>query len=90
MATPIDPLKSLPPELRLCVYSHLLSDDGHSTVWISQKLKPENLSSCAKLSAVLASRGIRAYATYRGRLLGAGKLQWPDEVEEAFLQGRCI
>ena len=82
MATPIDPLKKLPPEVRLCIYSHLLSDDGHSTVWISQKLKPENLS------AVLASRGTRAYTTYRGRLPGSGNQQWPDEVEEAFLQGR--
>ena len=95
MAMPIDRLKSLPPELRLYVYSHLLSDDGHSTVWISQRRKTEKSSPYAEsLSAVLASRGTRAYAAYRRRKLMFGNRQgsdrWSDEVEEAFFQGTRI
>ena len=80
MASQADLLRTLPPELRQCVYSHLFFSDGDGTVQIEHKPRSDDW-----LSAILASFEDFLYvANYWGR---RGKRKWPEELDEAFCRG---
>ena len=86
MAVPIDALKILAPELRECVYSHLLFGDGDGTVRIRKR--PNTGAGLASESAkcvpaVLALPETLEYIAHRTR----AKRIWSDDAEDAFLQG---
>ena len=88
MASPADQLGILPPELRLCVYSHLLFGDGEEgmTICIGQKqFTGDKYLSNDSVSAILALCEDQFYDKWRrGRQSWS---RWSGGVDEAFFQG---
>ena len=83
MAMAIDSLSILPPELRQCVYSWLTFADAANTVWIKERQDTVDRHT-KSFAAALASREDPTYIASRKRPHHA----WPDEVEDAFFQGK--
>lgn len=84
MAMLVDSLRILPPELRLCIYSYLLSGDGDDTVRIRHRQNARDGDRFAEdPCAVLALPGDPVYVAHRRN----PNRHWPDEVEEVFFQG---
>ena len=83
MPSQTDLFRTLPPNVRQCVYSYLFLNDGDCTVKIESKSPPNDW-----LSTVLALSEDPLYVThYRGRI---GNPKWPKEVDEAFFQGMYV
>ena len=80
MASQADFLRTLPIELRQCVYSHLFFGDGDCTVQIEQKPQSDDW-----LSAMLAFSEDSLYvAKYWARRCNP---EWPKEIDEALFRG---
>ena len=85
MTSPSDRLRTLPPELRQCVYSYLFNCDEDCTVRIRQMHNtPFESSSGRSLSAILAVCENPMYLAHRRRIPSS---RWPDEIDKAFFQG---
>lgn len=88
MAQLPDQRRTLPPELRQCIYSYLLfgDGDGDGAVRIGQKYNTRDwrLSYEKWLPAVLALPDDPIHVAYRRR---NPDQTWPDVLEEAFFRG---
>ena len=85
MASPIDRFKTLPPELRECVYSRILPGEGDDTVQVRQRLRSKNNSrSTDDLVTVLAMREDPKPVAYQKKPI---QKTWTFEVDEAFFRG---
>ena len=78
MASQADLLRTLPPEVRQCVYSHLFFGDGDGTVQIEHKSRSDDWLSALPKDPLYV-------ANFSGR---RGNPEWPKEVDEDFPRGK--
>ena len=86
MASFSDQLRTLPPELRHCIYTYLLYDDEDNTVGIRQKYDTgEEEGYELDPLAILALPEDPVYLAHSKKK--RDNHQWRDEIDEAFFQG---
>ena len=87
MASTRDRLRTLPPELRHLIYSHLLLGDDDGKVRIGEKHIAKESGPYDKwLPAILALPEDPIYFAYRQE---KPDKRWPDAVDDAYLRGLC-
>ena len=79
MASQVDLLRALPPELRQCVYSHLFGD-GDLTVQVEHKSRHDDWMST--MSALSEDPLYVAHFWVR-----SVNSKWPKEIDETFFWG---